>query len=299
MKYILLYNPISGKKKFKKDIPLLVNEFKRRELHLDVYESKCEKDLETKACEVASFYDVVIAAGGDGTINEVINGIMKSDIKPKLAVYPAGTANDISNILGMPKKMNKWLKMFFSSKSKLVDVNKINDRYFLYATGAGLLTSVSYDTPRDSINKLGYIAYLIYGIKDFFKPHKMSLRIVYDEGEVEGDYMLMLGLSAKRVAGVSLARFSNGKLNDGKLEIRLIRHSKFAKLLKMFIFLLTLGRKFKRDIHLQSSKYTIYSDDKIDWNTDGEVIESKVAKIEVINEAFYIFASDKSRKKYF
>ena len=299
MKYILLYNPISGKKKFKNNIPFLLEEFKKRNLKLDVYESKCELDLETKAYEVASFYDVIIAAGGDGTINEIINGIMKSNKKPRLAVYPAGTANDVANILGMPKNLKKWIKIFFKEEPLLVDVNKINDRYFLYATGAGLLTSVSYATPRESINKLGYLAYMLYGIKDFFKPYKMSLKIVHDNGVVEGDFMLMLGLSAKRVAGMSLTRFSKGKLNDGLLEIRLIKHSKFTKLLKMIFFVLFLGRKSRRDIQLQSSEYTIYSDEVIGWNTDGEQVRAKIARIEVIRDAFYVYASSKAKGKIF
>lgn len=299
MKYLLMYNPNSGKRKFKKKLNKVVKYFKEKNLTLDLYESKKPLDLENEARRVGSNYDVIIVSGGDGSINEVVNGLMCIDKRPALGIIPSGTANDIAGILKIKRNVKKALDLITNSKPIDIDVNTINDRYFLYTTAAGVLTKISYNVPREKIKSLGYFAYIGEGAKDLFKNYKIEMKVTHDDGVVEGKFMLAIGLSAKRVGGMTLTRFSKPKLNDGKLELRLIPHTKAFRLYRLLSFVLNRGRKSKKDIALVSSFYKIETEDHVIWNTDGEKGVKGSVDITVKKKALKVFASDKSKKEYF
>lgn len=299
MKYLLMYNPQSGKAKFYKKVPKIINYFTLRKLHLDVYASTKAQDLENRVVEVGSKYDVIIISGGDGSINEVVNGLMRLEKKPKLGILPSGTANDIAATLGINKNIKRTLNMILNSETVKIDVNVVNDRYFLYTTAAGIFTKISYDISRRKLRRLGYFAYLQEGAKELIKKYNIKMEVTHDEGVVVGEYMLALGLSAKRVGGLTLRKFSNSKLNDGKLELRLIPYRRTFKVFRLIAFVLKRGKKGKYDVDLSSSYYKIKVENDIVWNTDGEKgVEGEVS-IKVIPQAFEVFVSEKAKKEYF
>lgn len=299
MKYLLMYNPNSGKRKFKRKLNKVIEYFKERNLELDLYESEKPLDLENEAKRVGSNYDCVIVSGGDGSINEVVNGLMCLDKKPSLGIIPSGTANDIAGILKIKKNIKKALDVITKKEPIYIDVNIINDRYFLYTIAAGVLTKISYDVPRDKIKTLGYFAYIGEGAKDLFKNYNIKMKITHDNGTIKGEYMLVIGLSAKRVGGMSLTKFSNPKLDDGKLELRLIPYTKTFRLYRLLSFVLNRGKKSRKDIALVSSYYKIETEDNVVWNTDGEKGVKGSVLIGVKKRALKIHASSKSRKEYF
>lgn len=299
MKYLLMYNPKSGKAKFYKKVPKIVRFFSEQNLDLDVYCSTKPHDLENKVIEVGSKYDVIIASGGDGSINEVINGLMRIDKKPKLGILPSGTANDIASILGFNKNIKRSINIILNNSPVKIDVNVINDRYFLYTTAAGVFTKISYDISRRKLRRIGYFAYLQEGAKELIKRYDIGMEVEHDDGVIKGNYMLALGLSAKRVGGLRLKKFANSKLNDGKFELRLMPYSKTFKLYRLVLFVLNRGKKSKKDVSLSSSYYKIKVENEIVWNTDGEKgVEGEVF-IKVIKEAIEVYASQKSIKEYF
>lgn len=299
MKYILLYNPVSGKGKFKRQIPYIKEFFRDKRLELDIYESREPKDLEEKALIFSGDYDVFIVAGGDGTINEVLNGIMKSEKKPTLAVLPSGTANDIGAMLGINKNYKRTLKIITTKNPVLMDVNSINDRYFLYTTAAGIITKISYAVPRIKVKKYGYLAYVTEGAKDIFKNYIMEMEVHHNNGVSKGEYMLALALSSTRVGGRFLNKFSEPSLNDGLLEIRLIKYKKHFKIWKLLTFFLTGGKRNNEDLHIKSDYFKIIVKEDIKWNTDGEEAMSGSVEIKVIKEGLSVFVSDKSRRRFF
>jgi len=299
LKYLLLYNPVSGKGKFHKKIPYIIKAFKKQNLLLDIYESKSEKDLTKKAYSEAKNYDVFLVAGGDGSVNEVLNGIMTSNFRPKLGIFPSGTANDTAAILGISRSLKKSLKIIFNNQSVKMDVNQVNDRFFIYTVAAGILTPISYDVDRALIKKYGYLAYLRAGLKDLKKDYQIDMEIEYDDGITSGKFMMLLGLSAKRVGGMNLRRFSRPKLNDGILEIRLFKYKKRSKLKRLIKFFLLQGLKSKLDIHLKSSHFKITTSEDVVWNLDGEKGFCGNVEIRVLKENLEVFVSKKTIKKYF
>lgn len=300
MRYMLLYNPVSGKGKFKKKIPYIKKYFAEKNLDLDIYESKHPKDLERQAATLEGLYDVVIISGGDGTVNEVLNGIMKLKIKPSIGILPTGTANDVASILGMKRSIKRNLDVITETETIAMDVNKLNERYFLYTTAAGVLTKISYDISRKLIKRFGYFAYLAEGAKDIFRNYKMNMKIKHDKGFTEGEFMLVLGLNYKRVGGFTLRRFSNAKVNDGKFDLRFISCNKFFRILKLILFAISAGfYKSSKDFHISSSYYKIDTSDDVTWNTDGEKSLSGSIEIRVLNKAINVYASDKAKKNHF
>lgn len=300
MKYLLMYNPTSGKAKFEKKLPFIIKYFEEKNLKLDIYRSNKPLDLETHASLVASKYDCIIISGGDGSINEVVNGIMKTKYRPNIGLIPSGTANDFASALGYKKNIKQNLKLITETKSIKMDVNLLNDRYFLYVIAAGILTRVSYDISRSKIKKYGYFAYISEGARDLFTRYKINAKITYDDGEIIGNYMLILGLSARRVGGMTMRNMKNTKLDNGKLEIRLVETVKRFRLSKLIMFFLTGGKnQTKNQINLLSSNYTIEACDTIAWNTDGEKATTGTINIKVLQQELSVYASEKTKKRLF
>lgn len=300
MKYLLMYNPKSGKAKFKKKVPFVMKYFKEKNLELDVYESTRPLDLENHAAIIAGNYDCIIISGGDGSINEVINGIMTTKFRPTIGLIPSGTANDFAGSLGYKKNIKQNLKIITESKEVKMDINTLNNRYFLYALAAGVLTKVSYAIPRTKVKKYGYLAYLAEGTKDIFTEYKMEAKVTHDNGAVEGSYMLILGLSAKRVGGFTLRNIKNTRLDDGKLELSLIKTVKRFRISRLLKFFIRGGKEVNNEnIHLKSTTYKIEACDTIVWNTDGEKATSGNIKIKVLHKELPVYASERSKRLLF
>jgi len=284
MRYLLLYNPVSGRVNFKAHIPRIKKIFNKTQHELVVYESKAPKDLEHVAYDQAKAYDVFLVAGGDGTVNEVINGVMKSDIKP---------------VIGINKCIRRSLKIYFKSQPVALDVNQLNEQYFVYTTASGMLTRVSYDVSRRHIKKYGYMAYVISGMKDLTHDYKYPVHITYNGQEEQCNCIMVLGLSTNRVGGMRLYNFSHSKLNDGLFELRLFKRVKSFWRFRLLSSLIRGGKKLREDLHLVSSRFDIKTDATVEWNADGEYSTKGNVTIQVHKEALRMFASKKTIKKYF
>ncbi len=298
MKYLLLYNPYSGRANFKSHLPYIKKMFNQSSHELTIYKSQAPKDLEKYAFEHASFFDVFLVAGGDGTINEVVNGMMRAEKKPILAVLPGGTANDIAAILGINKSIKKSLNLFFNTEPVLLDVNQINDQYFIYTASSGILSRVSYDVSRRHIKKYGYLAYVIAAMQDLALDYRYPIKIMANGQTIECECVMVLGLSTNRVGGVSLTNFSNAKLNDGLFELRFFKRSKKMWRFRFLSSLIRGGKRLGEDIHLVSDHFVIETDEKVRWNTDGEYSCNGSIEIKTYKEALRVFASDKTIKRY-
>lgn len=298
MKFLLLYNPVSGRTNFKSHIAYIKDIFNHTTHELTVYESKAPRDLEKMARKESSAYDVFLVAGGDGTINEVVNGMMKSEIKPILGVLPGGTANDIAAILGINKSIKRSLNLFFNAKPILIDVNQINEQYFIYTASSGILSRVSYDVSRRHIKKYGYLAYVIAAMQDLALDYRYPIKITTKDQTIECECVMVLGLSTNRVGGVRLINFSKARLNDGLFELRFFKRSKKMWRLRFLSSLIRGGKRLGEDLHMVSNHFIIETNEKVRWNADGEYSCSGNIVIRTYKEALSVFASDKTVKRY-
>ena len=146
---------IPGDRQYRK-IYRLIEILEENNYHIDVYTTKMQLDamyVASRACK--DKYDIIVAVGGDGTVNEVVNGVMPNKTRPKLAVYPAGTVNDFANYLKVPRTMKEFAEIIIKEKTTKIDVGLGGDRYFLNVAAAGLLTDVAYRVSSEAKTVLG------------------------------------------------------------------------------------------------------------------------------------------------
>ena len=302
MRAILLVNRASGGGKTEHIIETSKKRFEKEGYHLDVYFSTRALDLEDKALLWAQDYDLYLVCGGDGTFHEVVNGVMKSTVRPHIAVIPAGTVNDIAKILGIPKNIDKNLDLIFNSDPVEMDINQINDNYFTYVAGAGYLTEVSYQAKQEEKRKYGQLAYLKTGIKGLRKKPYFKAQIKCNGVTVEDEMSLIIMLSANQFGGLRLWQFSKKtKLNDGLVDIRIFKGRNLILLARLVLFILLAGRKKYKEIHFSTNHAIITPlDDKpLNWNADGEKVTVGKVEVKVIPRAISVYVSDKQKKKLF
>lgn len=302
MKALLLANPASGKEKIDKIVTVSKKRFQEQGYELEVYFSNSQGDLTDKAELWSTDYDMYLVCGGDGTVHEVINGVMKSDVRPTIAVIPNGTINDIARILKIPRNIDKNLDLIFSSEPVEMDINKINDSYFTYVCGAGYLTEISYMAKREEKKKYGSLAYLKTGLKGLRIKPDFKVRVEAN-GEVrEKKVSLILILAANQFGGLRLWRFSRKtKLNDGVIDIRMFSGRKTALMFRLAWFVILAGKRQLRETHISTNKATITPLEgyNLIWNADGEKAEEGKVEIEVIPRAIRIYAHKSRIKKLF
>lgn len=297
MTYLLIYNPKSGKGKIQKDLPKIKTFFKEKNLSLDIHETISQEDAKSYVVTSKKTYDCVLVAGGDGTISTVLNGLMQLKTIPILGVLPYGSANDVSHILGIPKKIMQSLELYTSSKPSYIDAYQMNDHYFLYTAAAGLFTRISYDIKRTSLNQFGQIAYYIEGIKDLTSNYDFKMDIQSNDLSISKQVTLLLGLSANRVGGIPLLFKSKSKLDDGLFEINLFENKGFFSKLRVLSFFIRFGRKVRSDIVLKAPEFKINTSNDVKWNADGEYVCDGNITIKVLPKKLPVFMSNRSKRK--
>lgn len=305
MKILIVYNPNSGNGKFKKKINYFKSRLQQHNLtDYTFYESSGPNDITSYIKDVCSktSYDVVVISGGDGTLNESINGLMSLESKPKIAYIPSGTANDVGYMLGMKKNIKKSIKIILQQNIVKIDIAKMNERHFIYTCGCGKFTKVSHSNTSKIRKKLfGKLYYFFEAAKEIIVTTEMKISIRNKtEEQVKGVYFLMLGLTGNRVGGFNFKRKIHPKLNDGKLDIILFDQKNFTSILNMTNYVL-IGDAYKNGVKkLQGDYFEILSEEPLNFNVDGESygITNRV-ELSIDKEALEIYVSKKSKQKYF
>jgi diacylglycerol kinase (ATP) len=301
MRVGFIYNPESGSGKIERNSQYIIDAFTNKGHVIDVLKTK--KSLDAKNYAIESDHDMLLVAGGDGTLNEVVNGLMTKEQRPKIAYIPTGTVNDVAHMLGISMNVKKAVKLILETgEVKKMDVSKINDTYFTYAAATGRFTKASYDVKRKDKKRFGILAYVVRGITDLLFDYKMPMKIKHDGGLFEGTFTLLLFLNGPRVGGRNLYLMKKSKLNDGKIEARIFEHRRFWMLIKILTFFAIGGLVMRGGHRLTSSFYEIEVEkakNDIDWNTDGEKTEKNSVRIEVIQEAIEIYVSKRAAKYIF
>lgn len=290
-KCLFLYNPLSGKGKIVKKEEKIVKDLSQK-YEVEVCRSQHPGHIGELILEKGNDVDLIVVAGGDGTLNEAINSIMRLGKKVKLGYIPTGTVNDVAHSLGIPRNIKKAVKNILEGEEFSHDVFKMNDRYGIYVCCSGLFTETSYATDQKQKRKMGKVAYAFHGIKKVFSTPAVKLKLSYDGGELEGKYALMLVLNSKSVAGFRINR--RAALNDGLVDVVLIKSKKdkvnFGAVCKVAMFFLQgIKTHYKKNIDvLQIDKFRIDTTEDTIINLDGEKIGEGSFNFEVIKEGINI-----------
>ena len=297
MKILFIYNPESGKGKIRTKLAYIEKYILNLKHELVIKPTRKPLDAYNYSLN-SKGYDMVLVAGGDGTLNESVNGIMELVEKPLIGYIPTGTVNDVAHLIGIPKNIKKALKIIFEDKViKKIDITKLNDKYFVYTCATGKFAKASYDIKRSLKKKYGVFAYLYRGTQELFNEYYMAADITYDKGRFRGPYSLLLFLNGPRVGGFRLFRLKS-KLDDGMIEARFFKREP-GMLFRMFGFFASRGLyDTKKNKTISSTKFKVEINKNSEWNIDGEYAFNGGANIEVLNRAIKIVINEKKKKLF-
>ena len=296
-KAVLVYNPIAGAGDFPEYLDDFLGEF-QDDYRIIVHRTKETPDgsLQRLLCQIAAEQasgNIIMVAGGDGTLNRVVNIMMNQEIDLPLGIIPAGTVNDFASYLNMPDDYRQCFELIARGKKQSVDVGLVNDRYFINVCVGGVLAEIPHDTETVLKNKLGKLAYYLRGIKEVSSFESMKARIVTGDEEIEQEIFLFLILNTTRSGG-----FKNlspeGKIDDGLFELILVKAGPMYKVLNLAVELFqnkhldnedvycTKGDRFQIEV-IQQSSGNHFTD------IDGQKGPSFPLEVKVIPQGLTVF----------
>ena len=222
-KLLFIFNPHSGKTTIKGYVADIIDIFVKEGFDVEVYPTQRRGDATEKVVERGSEFDNIVCSGGDGTLNEVINGLMKLDKKPILGYIPTGSTNDFAQGLSIPSNMTKAAKLAVSGEDYSIDIGNFNDFHFVYIAAFGAFTEVSSSTPQDLKNIFGHQAYLIEELKQLTNLRTYNVKFDLDGDVIEGDFLYAMITNATSAGGFKGITGKDISLNDGKFEVTLIK----------------------------------------------------------------------------
>jgi diacylglycerol kinase (ATP) len=268
----LIYNPTSGREILKRNLPDIL-----QKLEVAGYEASCHATTgagdATNAAKIAveREYDVVIAAGGDGTIHEVVNGIAEQKFRPKLGIIPGGTTNDFARALQIPRDIGAAVDIITKGDTIPVDIGRINDKYFINIAGGGRITELTYEVPSKLKTMLGQLAYYLKGMEMLPSIKATDLRIEYDGKLFEGEAMLFLVGLTNSIGGFEKLA-PDSSINDGLFSLLILKKINLADFIR--IATLALRGEHVNDpnvIYTQANHIKVDSTEKVaQLNLDGE-----------------------------
>ena len=273
-KVLLIFNPVSGRSQIRTDLVDILEILSAKGYVITCYPTKCRGDARKLVRSRKEDYVYVICAGGDGTLDEVVSGMMENPDKPFVPIgyIPSGTTNDFAGSLGIPSDMKEAARIIAGGRTFLCDLGKFNeDSYFTYVAAFGIFTETSYETPQDLKNMLGHTAYFLQGMMDLGKLRTFHYRVESGELSIADDFVFGMVTNSRSVGGFVDITGSDVDLSDGLFEVTLV---------KMPANLLELGeiiQYFNRVIdtsdfvyRFKTSRIVLEADERVKWTKDGE-----------------------------
>ena len=234
-KCLVVYNPNSGKYNKEITLPKIEKVLNSYNYEVTIEMTKSKGDATTIVANYPKC-DLIVSIGGDGTFNEVMTGNFKRKDRVILCHLPSGTTNDVGAMWGYGKNIINNLKLALEGEIKRIDICTINDRPFVYSAGFGKFMNIPYETPRELKKRLGHLAYIKEGIKDFLRKVKLyDVSYEIDGEKYRGLFSFALITNANRVAGINNF-YKDIKLDDNKFEILLCNITKLKDIVKTLYF---------------------------------------------------------------
>lgn len=267
----IIYNPTSGREIFKKNIADVLQKLEQAGYETSAYATTGEGDATVAArIAVEREYELVIVAGGDGTINEVINGIAEKEYRPKLGIIPAGTTNDFARALNIPRDILEATDIIVQGQSKFLDIGSVNDQYFINIAGGGELTELTYDVPSKLKTALGQLAYYMKGIEmlPFIKP--VHAKIELDDKVIDEEIMLFLISNSNSVGGFEKLA-PDARLDDGYFDVIILLKINIAELIRIATSALRGAHIHDKSvIYTKAKRIKVTPSAEMQLNIDGE-----------------------------
>ena len=287
---MLIVNPYSGRGLSKSALGTIVEQLCKNGHATTVYVADGDNTPERLVCEYAKHHDLVVCAGGDGTLNAVVSGVLHSGLSIPVGYIPAGTANDVAATLALSRDPSAAVQKILEGRPRPIDIGLFDDRYFTYVAAFGAFTGVAYSTAQSAKRALGHFAYILGGLAEVHAIKAIHTVVEYDGGVIEGDYIFCGVLNSTSVAGLVKIGRKHVDLTDGMFEVILVKRpvglSDFLDILASIA-----TKKYDGDnvMLFHTSKVMFSLDSDAAWTLDGEDGgRHSTAEIAVCREAIKI-----------
>lgn len=272
-KMLFIYNPNAGKGLLKAQLSDVLDIMVKAGYELTVYPTQSYKDAYRKIVNMEKDFDMVVCSGGDGTLDEVVTGMMKRDKENRIPIgyIPTGTTNDFASSLHISRDILEAADTTVHGKPFACDVGKFNKDIFVYVAAFGLFTDVSYQTNQKLKNALGHVAYVLEGVKRLSNIPSYHIKVTVDGKEIEDEFMIGMITNSRSVAGFRSIMGKDVKFDDGEFEVTLIKKPKsLIGLQEIITALLVENFDTKHMYTLKAKEIILESKDEIPWTLDGE-----------------------------
>lgn len=288
----LIYNPTSGREEMRRLLPDVLERLDQGGIETSCHATTGEGDATREAAlAVERGYDIIIAAGGDGTLNEVVNGMAGKTHLPPLGVFPLGTTNDFARAMGIPRRWEDYCDLVIENKTRPIDIGKVNGRHFINIAGGGKLTELTYEVPSRLKTLIGQLAYYMKGIEKMASLSPTKL-IIHAEGHeiIEGEFMLFLIANSNSVGGFEKLA-PDARIDDGLLDVIALKKCNLAEFIRLVTMALRgdhLGDSHV--IHFKTRRMEVTSPGRVLLNLDGELGGELPGVFEILPQHLRIFA---------
>lgn len=283
-----IYNPFSGENAILKDLDTVIKTHQKEGYIVIPYRISYDTDIEMAFEDLDKSYQYIIIAGGDGTVDTIVNCMKQKKVNLPIAILPVGTANDFAKFIGMPEDIETACKNILSSTPKSMDIGKINDKYFINVASTGLFTDVSQKTDVNLKNTIGKLAYYIKGIEQLPSFRKINIKVDSKEEKFHGDMYLMLVFNGQTAGSFNLAY--KAEIDDGLLDVIIIKAVPLKDLIPLFIKIMR-GEHLEGQnsiVYFKSNKIKIQCDENIVTDIDGERGPNFPLSIECIHDGIKV-----------
>ena len=269
---LFIYNPHAGKELLKPKLSDIIDIFVKAGYEVVAYPTQSYRDAYRKVSEYDSDeYDLVVCSGGDGTIDEVVTGMMQRDKRDPIGYIPTGTTNDFANSLHIPKGLLRAADNAVNGTLFPCDVGKFNDDIFVYIAAFGLFTDVSYQTKQEMKNVLGHLAYVLEGTKRLFNVPSYRIEVTHDGETLEDEFIFGMVTNSRSVGGFRNMIGKQVVFDDGLFEVTLIKTPKNPLALQEIVASLLIEQVDTKHMYsFKTGRITFESLEEIPWTLDGE-----------------------------
>ncbi|WP_026883885.1 YegS/Rv2252/BmrU family lipid kinase [Clostridium akagii] len=265
-----IYNPYSGENSIANNIDKVIKAHQKRGYTIIPYRISMQFGIAQAFEDLDEDYKYILIAGGDGTVDNIVNYMKNNEIDLPIAILPTGTANDFAKFIKMPLDVDKACKQILNSKVKEVDIGKINDKYFINVASMGLFTDVSQKTDINVKNTIGKLAYYLKGLEQIPNFRKLSFKVKSKDNEFDGDIYLMLVFNGQTAGNLNFAY--KALIDDGLLDVIIIKASNPVDIIGL-LFDMFNGNHLDRSsslVYFKTDELTIESNENIVTDIDGE-----------------------------
>ena len=282
-KLLFIVNPRAGRSKSRSPLFDAISVFSEAGYLTSLHKTSAPGDASVTAAREGEEYDLIVAAGGDGTLNEVITGLMRLEKRPPLGYLPQGSTNDFAASLQISGNPVTAARAIVRNVPRMLDIGQWNERYFVYVASFGAFVKSSYSAPQAAKNALGHFAYILEGMKDLNTLRPYQVKLTADGEVLDGEYLFGAVCNSTSIGGLMKLDPERVVLDDGKFELLLIPNPRTAQDLQNLVLALlnqqydSQGLVFRHVSHIH-----LETDEDLPWSLDGEYAASAPA-VEIVN----------------